>query len=126
MSDLMARRRRGQTAYHSGAAAELSVSRKYQDLGYHIAHNRWRGKAGEIDLIFRKGDTVIFVEVKKSRDFDRAACRVGAPQIRRIVNSACEFLAGEASGQLTDSRFDVALVDQAGGIQIIENAFGTE
>ncbi len=42
----------------------------------------------------------------------------------RIYASAEAFLAGEPRGQLTNARFDVALVDASGQFEIIENAFG--
>lgn len=41
----------------------------------------------------------------------------------RIWNAAAEFLEGEPMGQLTAARFDVALVDGQGRVEIIENAF---
>ena len=34
-----------------------------------------------------------------------------------------EFIGGEPAGQLTPVRFDLALVDGAGRIEILENAF---
>ena len=88
-----------------------------------IAARRWRGKSGEIDLIMRQGETVVFVEVKKSRNFATAATRLGRRQMDRICASAGEFLSGEPRGQLTDVRFDLAMVNGAGAIQVIENAF---
>ena len=85
---------------------------------------RWRGAGGEIDLILRDVNTLVFVEVKKSRSFARAAERISPRQIARILNAAEEFLAGEPAGQLTDIRFDAALVDATGAIEIRQNAFG--
>jgi putative endonuclease len=41
----------------------------------------------------------------------------------RICTAASEYLAQEPLGQLTPVRFDVALVDGAGRIEILENAF---
>ena len=41
----------------------------------------------------------------------------------RIYAAAEEFLGGEPTGQLTESRFDVALVDAMGRIEVLENAF---
>ena len=114
----------GQRAYHSGVAAENTVARVYETRGCSIAHTRWRGRGGEIDLIVRDGATVVFVEVKTSKSFAQAAERVSARQIQRIRNSAADFLGSEPSGSLTDARFDVALVDHAGMVQVIENAFG--
>jgi putative endonuclease len=114
----------GTVSYHAGLAAEDIVARDYQRRGSAVAHRRWRGEAGEIDLIAREGDLIVFVEVKKSRTFDLAALRLGRRQMDRLCNAALEFLAGEPKGQLTEMRFDVALVDGRGTTRIIENAFG--
>ncbi len=118
------RRDRGIRAYRSGAAAEAGVARDYERRGFAIARRRWRGKGGEIDLIARKEDRVIFIEVKSARDFATAAERVGTRQMQRLYAAAGEFLEGEPAGQLTPARFDVALVDGRGACQIVENAFG--
>ncbi len=89
-----------------------------------MLHRRWRGAAGEIDLILRDGETLVFVEVKKSRSFARAADRLSPAQMHRIAAAAAEFLGTQPRGQLSDMRFDVALVDGSGEVRIVENAFG--
>ena len=113
----------GTVGYHAGLAAEDIVAQDYARREHDIAARRWRGQSGEIDLIAREGDTVVFVEVKKSRNFATAAARLGRRQMDRIVGSASEFLAGEPRGQLTDVRFDLAVVNGLGGLKVIENAF---
>jgi putative endonuclease len=115
---------RGQRAYLAGDAAEDQVARHYEDRGYSIAERRWRGGGGEIDLIFRTGAALVFVEVKHSKTRARAAVRITPAQMHRIYASAGQYLENEPAGQLTESRFDVALVDGSGQIEIIENAFG--
>ena len=97
---------------------------EYERRGFEVARRRWRGTSGEVDLIVRDGGDLIFVEVKKSRSFARAAERISAMQMARICASAEEFLGSEPRGLLTDVRFDVALVDEQGQTKIIENAFG--
>ncbi|TMM51102.1 YraN family protein [Sulfitobacter sabulilitoris] len=114
----------GRTGYHAGVAAEMQIARDYERRGFTIACRRWRGAAGEIDLIARDGDALIFVEVKASRNFDRAIARIGARQQARIRATAEEFAGTQPHGTLTDMRFDVALVDGHGTVRIIENAFG--
>jgi putative endonuclease len=114
----------GSVSYYAGQAAENAVAQDYMRRGYTLACERWRGKRGEIDLIMRSNADLIFVEVKKSQSFERAALRVSRRQIDRIMGSAEEFLAGEPNGALTNVRFDVALVDQTGQLRIVENAFG--
>ncbi len=118
------RQQRGQTAYLAGLSAENRIAQDYERRGFAVARMRWRGKSGEIDLILRDGEDLIFVEVKHSRSFARAAGRVSAAQMCRIYRSAEEYLAGEPAGQLTNVRFDVAMMDGQGRIEIIENAFG--
>lgn len=114
----------GAVSYYGGLAAEDQVATYYQGLGYDTRHKRWRGKGGEIDLVLSDDDGLIFVEVKQSRDFARAAERLSRTQMKRIYATASEYLGQMPMGQDTEARFDVALVNQHGQINIIENAFG--
>jgi len=118
------RHHRGKAAFHAGVAAENRIAQDYERRGFSVARKRWRGKGGEIDLVIRDGADLIFVEVKQSRDFARAAQSLSARQMQRIYASAEEYLGQEPNGSLTNVRFDVALVDGSGATQIIENAFG--
>jgi putative endonuclease len=113
----------GAVSYHAGKCAEESVAQLYGGAGQEVVARRWRGAAGEIDLIARDGDEVIFIEVKKSRTHAEAAEHLSARQMRRIWQTASEFLSTEPNGQDTASRFDVALVDSVGRIEILQNAF---
>ena len=114
----------GQTGYLAGLSAEDQVAARYVRSGCSLVSKRWRGAGGEIDLILRQADCLIFVEVKKSRSHARAAERVSQRQVQRIYAAASEFVATEPMGQDTEMRFDVALVDATGRIDILENAFG--
>jgi len=114
----------GAVGHRAGLAAETAVAAHYLRSGIAIAARRWRGSAGEIDLIGRDGGEIIFIEVKKSRSFARAAERLTQRQIARILGTASEFLAGEPGGQDSSVRFDVALVNSAGEIEVLENALG--
>lgn len=118
----VARQHRGTMADLAGRAAEERVALDYQRRGYALAARRWRGRSGEIDLIFRRDDTVVFVEVKQARDFDRAICSLGQRQIGRIFRAAEEFVGDEPMGSLTDIRIDLGLVDGTGDCRILENA----
>ena len=117
------RKARGLTNYLAGHAAEASVARVYEDRGITICARNWRGMTGEIDLIGRDGDVVVFVEVKQSRTHDLAASHVSDAQVRRIFATVDEFVAAEPKGLLTDVRIDLALVDGQGRVEIVENAF---
>lgn len=108
--------------YHAGLAAEDSVLREYQTAGYLLLARRFRRLQGEIDLVLGHENGVVFVEVKKSRDFDSALSRISSAQISRIFATASAFLETQPLGQLTDTRFDLALVDGSGSVMIMENA----
>ncbi len=113
----------GARSYHAGFAAEEQVAQLYDRSGRAVCARRWRGSAGEIDLIARDGAEVIFIEVKQSKTHAQAAEHLTARQMARIYGAASEFLAGEPAGQMTDVRFDVALVDALGRIEVLENAY---
>ena len=113
---------RAQT-HDAGLSAERSVARHYLRRGYAFRHHRWRGSGGEVDIVFADGDRIIFVEVKKSRDFDRAAQAISPAQIRRIFRTTEEYVGHLPKGQLTDFRIDLALVDEQGAVRVVENAF---
>ena len=113
---------RGKQNFLAGQAAELSVQRIYQDRGFTLIAQRWRGGGGELDLVFRKGDSLTFVEVKKSRNHALAAQRISQQQIHRIFNAASVFTSELEGGGMLDMQFDVALVDGAGAVEILENA----
>ncbi len=119
----MKKRSRGSIAYFAGVAAEEVVSRHYETSGRRIAAQRWRGLSGEIDLIAREGNRIVFIEVKKSDTFAHAAEHLSQRQMTRIYGAAAEYLESEPAGQLTEARFDVALVNAVGQIEILENAF---
>lgn len=114
----------GRMSHEGGITAEARVAEVYAARGAEVAASRWRGRGGEIDLIVRDGTEVVFVEVKSARDLGAAAARIGTRQVRRIFAAAAEFLAGEPAGQLTPTRFDAALVDARGRIEILPGALG--
>lgn len=117
------RAERGARAHCSGLAAEAAVEAHYSRNGGTIAARRWRSRVGEIDLVAREGERVVFVEVKRARTFDAAVARVTGRQLSRIAAAALDFLAGHPRGQDAEMRFDVALVNGRGEISVIENVW---
>ena len=112
----------GAVSHRSGLAAEEQVARRYSRVGASVLCRRWRGKAGEIDLIVRAGEVTVFVEVKAAATHSQAAERLGAAQAARVMRAAEEYLATDPAGMMARMRFDVALVDSAGRVEVIENA----
>ena len=80
------------------------------------ANVNYRG--GELDLVMRDGDTLVFVEVRfrSSGGFGGAAASVTAAKQRRLVRAATRYLAMHPRLALLPSRFDVVCADgKAGG-----------
>ena len=112
----------GTTNHLARLAAEHSVIAEYAGRAHHILAHRWRGAAGEIDLIFADGNVLIFIEVKKSRSHDAAWRNLSHTQQKLIYRPATEYLADTGRSLATNMRFDVALVDRQGNIRMMENA----
>ncbi|MEM7732380.1 MAG: YraN family protein [Pseudomonadota bacterium] len=113
----------GAMAYFAGCAAEATVARAYVDRGCDLLESRWRGQSGEIDLIFLDAGELVFVEVKKARSFDAASERLRPAQMRRIHLAASEYLDHAPDGPLSLMRFDLAVCNAAGEVDIREGAF---
>ena len=111
----------GAISYHAGLAAERLVASHYERSGHVLKNRRWRGRGGEIDLVFGGGQGFVFVEVKKSGDFATAAERLSGRQLQRIFLAAQEYLGRSGQGLDAPGRIDVALVNGVGAIKIIEN-----
>lgn len=115
---------RGLAAHASGHSAERRVAAEYEGRGCVVLESCWRSAAGEVDLILRDGDQIVFVEVKKADTHDAAAQRLSRRQMDRICMAAMLYADGQPAGSLTDIRFDAALVDAQARVEILENAFG--
>lgn len=115
------------TNYATGHFAEFLALNYLRLKGYHlVAKNYITGKgthAGEVDLIVRKGQTLVFVEVKKRQDITTAAYAISHTQQGRIRRAAEAFLAKNTYYQNFDIRFDAVLVQLPLHIQHLPNAW---
>jgi putative endonuclease len=96
--------------------------------GHAILARRYRTRFGELDIVLRDGDTVVFVEVKARRTnrHGSAAEAVSFWKRRRMGAMALDYLSW--TGRLHQRcRFDVVAIDGIGTpkmtVRVIENAF---
>jgi putative endonuclease len=91
--------------------------------GYVVVDRNWRCARGEIDLVARRGRTLVFCEVKtRSSDaFGSPAAAVTPAKQRRLRRLALQWL-GDHPGTHGDLRFDVVAV-VGGTMEVIEAAF---
>ncbi len=78
--------------------------------GYRILARRYRTRLGEIDLIARRGDLVLIVEVKARRTLVEAMEAVAWQSERRIEGAADLWLARQPDYGRLSVRFDMVAV----------------
>ena len=78
--------------------------------GYRIVALRYKTKVGEVDIIARRGDLVIFVEVKARRDLRAGVDAVGDTAERRIANAADHWLRRQSDATRLSLRHDIIVV----------------
>jgi putative endonuclease len=97
-------------AFKRGISAEGRAALLLAAKGYRELARRWRSPVGEVDLVVRRGRTLVFVEVKARPRIDDAAWSVLPRQKRRIVAAAEAWLAAHPEHAGYDIRFDAVLV----------------
>ena len=77
-----------------GALGETAAKAHLQQLGLKFLTANFRSERGEIDLIFRDGDCLVFVEVKtrSSEAWTRPAAAVNARKRRLLSQTALDYL----------------------------------
>jgi putative endonuclease len=107
-----------------GAAAEDLALAHLRAHGLALVARNHRCRQGEIDLVMRDGDTLVFVEVRlrSARAFASAAESIDLHKQRRVVAAARHFLAGRAEAPC---RFDCVLLErlEASSVRWVRAAF---
>ena len=106
-----------------GARGEDRAAAWYLERGYDVADRNWRCAEGELDLVLRRGRTVVFCEVKtrSSSAFGNPEDAVTARKAQRIRRLALRWLDahGVRAGEL---RFDVVAITGR-DVVVFEDAF---
>lgn len=97
-------------AYRRGISGEFLAALALILKGYRIVARRYRTKLGEIDLIARKGDLVVIVEVKARPTLEEAMDAVGRESEWRIEGAADLWLARQRDYARLSMRFDLMAV----------------
>jgi putative endonuclease len=98
--------------------------------GYRILERNFRSRLGEIDIVARDGDTIVFVEVKtrSTESFGSPKDAIDARKIRRITRGSMDYLRRNFKhGDVNiNIRFDVVTVelkDSGFSTELIKDAF---
>lgn len=91
-----------------GRRGEQSAAKFLREKGYSILKQNYRCHHGEIDIIAKEGDTIVFVEVKtrSSKAFGGPAAAVNYRKQQQISKAAFTYLEEQQLNDV-DSRFDV-------------------
>lgn len=106
-----------------GADGEEQAAAWYEAHGYTVVARNWRCREGELDLVVRRGQGLVFVEVKTRRSdrFGTPAEAVTPTKQRRLRGLAARYLA-DTGTRAASLRFDVVAI-LAGRLEVIEAAF---
>ena len=114
---------RGRTAHARGIAAEDAACAALVADGWTIHARRLRTKAGEVDAVAEKAGILSIIEVKTRPSLAEAATALTNRQQSRLL-AACEIILSQHPDWGANGvRFDVLLVDPAGQVRRIADAF---
>ncbi|MCQ2005620.1 YraN family protein [Rhizobium sp. NRK18] len=103
-------RSRRRKAYRRGLLSEYVAAFFLMLKGYRILSVRYRTKVGEIDIIARKADLVVFVEVKARSDAGAAIDAVGYGAQRRIRSASDIWMSRQPDCARLSWRYDIVAV----------------
>jgi putative endonuclease len=110
-----------------GKFGETFAARHIKKLGYQIICRNYRTKLGEIDIIAKENDTIVFVEVKSRRTstFGHPKYSITPKKQKQISKTALYYLKSTNQSNVR-ARFDVVTVISVNGkpnVEIFKNAF---
>ena len=109
----------------AGDAAERAAERHIVAHGCTIVARNARYREGELDLIARERDVLVFVEVRMRSGiaYGGAAASIDRSKQRRLARAAQHWLLANVGERWPACRFDVVTVDGDGTIEWIRDAF---
>ncbi len=107
-----------------GAQFETVAAELLKQQGFHILEKNYRCKTGEIDLIAREGEYLVFIEVKYRKNARKgfAVDAVTREKQKKICRTADFYMRQHHMFGDMCIRFDVAAIDGK-EIRIVKNAF---
>ena len=100
------------TSYHFGIISEFIAIIILLFKGYKILHHRYKNKSGEIDIIAKKFNIIIFIEVKARKNKIFLTDLLDNKQITRIKNCAEIFIAKNQYYLNFEFRYDLIIFNK--------------
>lgn len=107
----------------SGRHAERDACDYLQTRGLRLVARNYRCRQGEIDLVMRDGEMLVFVEVRLRRNpnFGGALMSIDRAKRKRLIACAQQYL--QALARPPAARFDVIAIDAGDSVEWVCNAF---
>ena len=107
-----------------GKLGEELAGRFLRERGYQILTTNYRCRQGEVDIVAKDGEEVVFVEVRtrRSQSFGTPQESLTRPKVRRLVATCQDYLQGYG-GADTNWRIDLVSVrlDQGNRLEDIDH-----
>jgi putative endonuclease len=112
----------------AGSAFEQRACTELERAGLKLLARNYTTRYGELDLVMRDGDTVVFVEVRHRirSGYGSAAMSITAAKQAKLVQTAQLWLAAHPQHAQRACRFDVVTYDGPGEsakMEWLRNAF---
>src|SRR5438067_8878611 len=120
------RQRTGSRAHALGMRAEDAACAALVREGWAVLARRLRTGAGELDVLAEKDGVLAIVEVKARPTLAGAAAALSQRQQARLLAAAEVVLAAHPEWGARGVRFDLLVVDRAGAVRRISDAFRVE
>lgn len=95
-----------------GAIGEEEARRHFSKMGWPLLARNWRCPEGELDLVFKEGETIVFVEVRtrSGQDFGYPEETITAAKRRRLLRAGKAYLDSLDLFE-TNCRFDLVAIE---------------
>lgn len=96
-----------------GADAETRALRHLKAQGLRLVARNWHCRGGELDLVMREADTLVFVEVRSRgrSDYGSALESITARKRAHLVLAAQKFIAAHPEHSERAMRFDAVAIE---------------
>ncbi len=111
------------TTYQKGIWAERLSALMLVLKGYKICKMRYKTYVGEVDIVAKRGNVMVFCEVKYRPDYEQGVNAILPTAQKRIQRTAQIYMSQESVPETMDMRFDVIIISPPFSIKHLTNAW---
>jgi len=103
-----------------GPLGEALAEERLRTLGYAILDRNWRTREGEIDIVAKEGEVIVFVEVRarRTRTFGLPEESITPQKQERLMKTALAYLEENKLYEM-DCRFDLIALECSKGGEVV-------